>query len=252
MAHTWGGRTLAFPAGEDLSWNQFRFVKLYGGTIKLIDAADDAVLGVLQNAPASGEDATVLYEGTTKIVANAALAVDAFVKPEYVSATDNGKAQAAGTDWTMLRGKVLIAAGAEDDLAVIQLLPDTIPVPLPMAVQSTVTAITTADDVAYTIAQMLGGMITRNPSGGARADTTPTAAEIIAGMKQAGVGSSFVFAIMNTATADETITLTAGDGDVTVADLATIGENSTKMFVVQVTSGTEVSIYNLGAQTTQA
>jgi hypothetical protein len=99
--------------------------------------------------------------------------------------------------------------------------------------------------LTYTAAQLLGGLILRDPNGGARSDVTPDATDIIAAMAQAGAGNSFEFAIRNTADAAETITVTAGAG-VTLSGTMTIAQNNSKRFLCVVTGATTVTIYSLG------
>jgi hypothetical protein len=237
---------LSFEAAEDLSDNQYRFVMLNSsGNVRRPDSADEVALGVLQNDPESGQAASVRVMGVSKVVANAALTVGEFVSPEYVDAADAGKAQDAGTNWKATRGQVVVASSAEDDLASILLCG-----PYPQGLgtligQTTVSTISTADAVTYTAAQLLGGLIIRDPAGGARSDITPTAALIIAAMTQAGVGNSFEFTIKNAADDAEAITVTAGT-DVTLTGTMTIAQNNSKRFLCVVTSSTEVTIYSLG------
>lgn len=116
--------TLAMTAGEDLSSYQFRAVTQYGSdnnTVVLMNAATDIPLGILQNAPKSGEVAEVMVLGISKMVANDAIAVGTFVKAEYVGVADNGKADAADTDKDNVVGLVVFASGAEDDLCSVLL-----------------------------------------------------------------------------------------------------------------------------------
>ncbi len=114
---------------------------------------------------------------------------------------------------------------------------------------TTVTNITTAGNETLTVAHLLGGYITRDPAGGARTDTTDTAANIVGAFNWATVGSSFEFTIENTADAAETITV-AGGTDVTISGTATIAQNNSKRFLcvfTNVTSSSEaVTIYSLG------
>lgn len=114
---------------------------------------------------------------------------------------------------------------------------------------TTVTTLTTAGNETYTAAQLLGGLILRNPNGGPRTDTTATAALIVAAIPGAAVGQSFEFVVRNTAGAAETITV-AGGTDVTISGTATITQNNTKLFLAvltNVTAGAEaVTVYSLG------
>lgn len=120
---------LPFEAAEDLSSDQYRFVVLTSArTVRRPDSETEDVLGILQNAPGSGEAASVRIIGTSKLVANAALAVGTFVRPEYVGAADAGKGKSvSGAPADRARAQVLQAAGAEDDLCQVLLgqpLPD--------------------------------------------------------------------------------------------------------------------------------
>jgi hypothetical protein len=116
---------------------------------------------------------------------------------------------------------------------------------------TTVTTDATAGALTYTAAQLLGGLILRDPAGASRSDVTPTAALIIAALaaNQAGkapvAGSSFEFTIRNTADAAETITVTAGTG-VTLSGTMTIAQSNSKRFLCVVTASTTVTIYSLG------
>lgn len=113
----------------------------------------------------------------------------------------------------------------------------------------TVTTDATAGVVTYTAAQLLGGIVLRDPNGAARADVTPTAALLVAAIPGAAVGQAFEFTIRNTADAAETITVTAGSG-VTLSGTMTIAQNNSKRFLAvftNVTAAAEaVTVYSLG------
>jgi hypothetical protein len=113
--------------------------------------------------------------------------------------------------------------------------------------KSTPATITTAGNVTYTAAQLLGRLILRDPAGAARSDVTPTAALIVAAIKHCNIGSSFEFTVHNDADADETITVTAGTG-VTLIGTMTIAQNNSKRFLARVTAvaSPAVTIYSLG------
>ncbi len=114
---------LAYPAAEDLSDDQYRWVVLTtSGTVRRPDSETEVCLGILQNAPGAGEAASVRVIGQSKMVANAALAIGAFVKPEFVSDSDAGKGKSATGALKFARGRVMEAAGAEDDLASVLLI----------------------------------------------------------------------------------------------------------------------------------
>lgn len=120
---------LAFEADEDLSNDQYRVVVLDGTSKKVRrpNAATDIPLGVLQNAPESGEAAAIRpigCGGVTKVVLGATLGASAIVALEYVSASDAGKAQAAVA--TQYPVGLLLEGGDEDDLGTLLLAPLTV------------------------------------------------------------------------------------------------------------------------------
>lgn len=238
---------VSYEAAEDLSSDQFKFVVLDGTTKKVRrpDSAAEYAEGILQNDPAAGEEALVRKIGVSKLAVNGAVSVGDFLKPEYVGAADAGKGEKAGTNFKYARAKVLEAAGAEDDLASVELVGPFPPSLGTLIGFTTVTTEATAGAHTYTAAELLGGLILRDPNGGARSDPTDTAANIIAAMLQAGVGDSFEFTIRNAADEAETITVTAGT-DVTLSGTMTIAQDNSKRFLCVVTSATEVTIYSLG------
>jgi hypothetical protein len=241
---------VSFEAAEDLTNDRYRFVVLTTShTVRRPDSESEVCIGTLQNAPAAGEAASVMVTGISKYQANAALTEGSFVMAEYVSATDAGKGKTAAGALQYARGIVIDPTGAEDDLGSILLLG-----PVPGITQDAwqrfvVTTDATAGARTYTAAELKGGMILRDPAGGARSDVTPTAALIVAGIAGCVVGSGLEFTVRNTADASETITVTAGDR-VTLSGTMTIAQNNSKRFLAVVTdigSGTEaVTIYSLG------
>jgi hypothetical protein len=98
-------------AGADLSALQYNFVKLNSsGQAVACSGATDVPVGVLQNAPTSGQEAEVLIVGGTKIVAGAAITV-----PNAIGTGATGKAVAlATTDTTKYVVGSLITASAAD------------------------------------------------------------------------------------------------------------------------------------------
>lgn len=107
---------ITLPAGEDLSAKQYYLVKINtSGQAVLCAAATDKPIGVLQNTPTSGQEASVLVVGGTKIVASASL--DEGV---LIGTTSAGKAGAKtpGTDTTnYVIGTIILAAGADNEIA---------------------------------------------------------------------------------------------------------------------------------------
>ena len=114
---------------------------------------------------------------------------------------------------------------------------------------TTVTPDTTAGVVTYTAAQLLGGLLLRDPNGAGRSDVTPAASLLVAAIPGAVVGSSFEFTIRNDADAAETITVTAGAG-ATLSGTMTIEQLYMKRFLVVLTNVTAsaeaYTAYSLG------
>jgi len=117
MAIDFGGRDITLTAAEDLSDYQYHFVhQETDSTATLLDSAAEFPIGILQNAPESGEAAVIRIEGTSKLKMNLAMAVGTKVKAEYVAGDDCGKGDAADTDLDNVRGVCIQASGAEDDV----------------------------------------------------------------------------------------------------------------------------------------
>lgn len=122
-------------------------------------------------------------------------------------------------------------------------------VPIPNV---TVSTLTTAGAVTYTAAQLLGGLVLRDPNGSARTDVLPTAELLIAAIPGVAVGASFECDLRNTADASETITVSAGTGGTTSGTM-TVAQNNGKRFRIVVTDATvgeaAYTIYSLGTYT---
>lgn len=101
-------------AAADLSAKQYQFVKLdANGKAAAIAAITDVPIGVLQNAPTSGQEAEVLITGGTKLVASEAITL-----PAFLSVSSAGKAdKIATTDTTQyVVAQAVTAAGAADEV----------------------------------------------------------------------------------------------------------------------------------------
>lgn len=107
---------ITLEAAADLSGAQYCFVKLdSNGKAALLTAATDKPLGVLQNQPIAGKEATILVEGGTKVKASAAIAIGASIG----STTSNTGAVTLvqGTDLTKyVVGTAVTAASAANEL----------------------------------------------------------------------------------------------------------------------------------------
>lgn len=106
---------ITLKAGADLTSAQYAFVKLdSSGNAVVCSAVTDKPIGVLQNQPLSGKEASVLVSGGTKVKAGAAVAIG-----DRIGTTTGSLANpyVAGTDTTKyLVGTALTAAAASGEL----------------------------------------------------------------------------------------------------------------------------------------
>jgi len=100
---------------------------------------------------------------------------------------------------------------------------------------------TTAGNLTITVAMLRAGILARDPTGSARTDTFPTAANIVADIPNAVVGTSFWFILDNQGSAGEDITLAAGSGGTAQGTLV-VGDTKSVCILftlTNVTSGAE-------------
>ena len=103
-----------FTASADLSAKQYYFVKMSGeNTVTVCAAVTDKPIGVLQNKPASGEQAIVTVFGVSKVSADATLAAG-----DVVGTSADGQAQpvSAGSETTVFNCGQALTAGAAGTL----------------------------------------------------------------------------------------------------------------------------------------
>lgn len=103
-------------------------------------------------------------------------------------------------------------------------------------------SINTAGAATYTAAQILSGIIVRDPNGAGRTDTLPTAALLVAAMNKPAVGDTLAVTIVNGADAAETITLAGGTGGTFDANQTAasqvIPQNTSKTVRIRITNVT--------------
>jgi len=121
---------------------------------------------------------------------------------------------------------------------------------------NTITTIATVGAGTLTAAQILKGLILRDPAGASRTDTTPTATQIVNALGiGVTVGSAFDLIYRNTGSISEIITFAGGTDVTLVPTTITLdaGESVTLRFIVTNAATPAVSVYNLGViNTTQA
>lgn len=118
MARETPFHTLTFVAGEDLSGKQYYAVK-QGSNEKEVVAADTAnedVIGVLQNKPASGEEAEVLIAGRTKYVGNGATTQGEYLVVAGADGDFTSTTYADASSGDFLLGEVIEAVGSADEI----------------------------------------------------------------------------------------------------------------------------------------
>jgi len=101
----------------------------------------------------------------------------------------------------------------------------------------TQTAVT--DTATITAAQLITGVLDGTPTSAATY-TLPTAANLVAGIYNVQVGSSFLFAVNNKAGDAYTITVAAGNGG-TADGTLTVSQNVIRLFLVIITNVTSSS-----------
>lgn len=110
---------------------------------------------------------------------------------------------------------------------------------------------TTGSNQTYTAAQLVGGILTRDPNGSGRTDTTATGTEIETELNAQGIdvdtGDTFTCLIVNTANGAETITLAGGTG-VTISNVGqTIAQYESALLLFRRTGANAFTCYILGA-----
>jgi hypothetical protein len=103
----------------------------------------------------------------------------------------------------------------------------------------------TAGAQTYTAADIVGGIIVRDPNGAGRSDVLPTAANLVAAVPGAVVGDTIRCIIVNGADAAETITIGAGSGGAFDTNQTSasrvIPQNASKIIHIRLTNVTASS-----------
>lgn len=117
MAIRYDGQCVSFKAGSDLSDYQYRFVALDSAdTIELCTGMSDYPIGILQNDPESGHEASVCINGTSKLHAG-----DTGIElGDFIRSDSDGKALGATG---MVSARALADVNTQDDLVGVQIIP---------------------------------------------------------------------------------------------------------------------------------
>lgn len=113
MAFEIPGLSFSLPAGADLSSNQYYPVEADSasdgqGQAELVAASGDDFIGILQNAPESGEAASIMGSGISKALVNEAVLVG-----QRLMATPSGLGVATSGNFA---GAIALEDGAAGDV----------------------------------------------------------------------------------------------------------------------------------------
>lgn len=112
---------VGIKASADLSAKQFRAVKMSGNlTVDVASAITDKIIGVLQDAPASGASANVAFDGVSKMLLGGTVAAG-----DVVGTDNQGRAVTivAGTDTTQYVLGRCVFGGAVGEIGSILVQP---------------------------------------------------------------------------------------------------------------------------------
>ena len=221
-------------------------------TFSVASAYNQPLIGVFQATTANaGDGVEVMVSGISNIVLGGTV-----TRGQRLTSDANGNGITAST-YAPVFGLGIIGIALESGVAgdiIAVLLEQDFMQPMGAAaitqpMLQTKAEVALADAAAtLTAAQMIGdGLFTQTPTA-ARALTTDTAANLVAGMSGVQVGSWFDFTVVNEASATYAATLTAGTG-VTITGAAAVSAASSGSFrarFTDVTAGAEaVTIYRL-------
>ena len=217
-------------------------------TFSLAASRLDKLLGIFQHTTASaGDEVRVMLDGISKLVIGSAI-----TRGQPTTSDSSGRGIPATSESDNCIG-IALASGVSGDI-----IPVLVDADIEFAgifagrvfEKRTVTTDATAGAITYTAAMLIGGVVLRDPNGGARSDVTDTAANITAAIPGCMAGSSFEFIVQNNASGAYTITVTPGQG-VTLSGAMTIAQGNSKKFLAFITNATAgsetVTIYSLGA-----
>lgn len=122
---------ISLAAGADLSTKQFRAVKVNSSGKAVVAGAGEFAIGILQNKPASGQAATIVYSGVSKGILGGSVTAGATVAADsngaFVDATEaKTNTSDAGAASDPLIGSniigVALAGGVSGDIVPVLIL----------------------------------------------------------------------------------------------------------------------------------
>lgn len=116
-----------FEAAEDLSSSQFFVVTQTASaeTCELADSQGELALGIVQNNPESGQDATVRKLGYSKAIAGST-ASGVVAAGALVTAAADGRVEVAASGDYVL-GRAVTASAAENQVFTVDVFPQLVP-----------------------------------------------------------------------------------------------------------------------------
>lgn len=178
---------------------------------------------------------------STAKLANDILSADAAGRAKMANGFVITALLAAGVLSADADGRALIESGFFDASTILDKVADGAIDPRKLVVPAVDTD-NTADALAITAAMVLDGILERDPNGGNRTDTLPSAADLVAAITAPFVGQTIDFYVINTANGAESITVNAGtDGTMKPAAPAAISQNQARQFKFILTNVTAAS-----------
>ncbi len=119
MTYEEDGIDLSFTAGATLAAKQYYFVKMSAdNTVIACTAITDVPVGVVQNKPASGEQARVRIHGVTRVACGAAITYGQFVGP-HTDGTGKGRTLVIGNNYDSIPGICLVGGDTSTPATVL-------------------------------------------------------------------------------------------------------------------------------------
>lgn len=112
---------LTFVAAEDLSSKQFHAVRFASTELEVeaCDSANEDAVGILQNNPASGEEATVMIAGRSKFNANGGTTAGEYGAVAGADGDLTSTTYAAASGGDFLLGQIVEGTGSDDEIGSI-------------------------------------------------------------------------------------------------------------------------------------
>lgn len=106
---------LTLIAGESLESAKYHIGQLdASGNAEIGESATDLIIGVIQNKPASGGNALIRFQGTSKVLSGGSVSIG-----DFITSDSSGHGVATTTDGDVVIGRALEAADSGDYFEVL-------------------------------------------------------------------------------------------------------------------------------------